>query len=285
MKKQIAIFTILFASLPCIGIAASCSRINLTRCLDSACAINLSANPAARCQYCGTADAGEPTASNMKNVTAGSSSKNTISAKELKSAPDDPGERYVWASKLCLKKVDNCTADDISETYDSLIEKSCTAAGITSQMAKVQQDTLKTKNASSCESEISVCVTDAKRCKSDYSNCKDDEKFAEFFAACTSSVAGCGEFSPAVRSKIAARRESTLKATNANIDTIVENHKRDRAQKLASMKSNCTGNAGYQSCYNSACKTHTENNCANANEKVIAAAICEFHKTACKKIE
>ena len=81
---------------------AGCSTANLIRCLDSACAINIGANPAARCQYCGSSSAGEPEKSMaMKSVSAGSAAKYTISDKELKKAPDDPGERYVWATKKC----------------------------------------------------------------------------------------------------------------------------------------------------------------------------------------
>ena len=65
----------------------ACSTANLTRCLDSVCAINIGANAAARCQYCGSASAGEPsTAGVMKNITAGNAAKYTISDKELKKA-------------------------------------------------------------------------------------------------------------------------------------------------------------------------------------------------------
>ncbi len=81
----------------------ACSIANLTRCLDSVCAINVGANPAARCQYCGSASAGTPDKSNtMKSVSVGSATKYIISDKELRGAPSDPGERYVWGTKECL---------------------------------------------------------------------------------------------------------------------------------------------------------------------------------------
>ena len=63
MKNSIYIFSVVVA----LGAAhasvahGACSVANLTRCLDSVCAINVSSNPAARCQYCGTTDAGTPT--------------------------------------------------------------------------------------------------------------------------------------------------------------------------------------------------------------------------------
>ena len=104
--------------------ATKCSTANLTRCLDSVCAINVSSNPAARCQYCGTSNAGTPPKSKMRSVSAGASAKYNISEKELKKAPEDPGQRYAWATTQCIKKVAGCSADDVSEAYDKLIEQS-----------------------------------------------------------------------------------------------------------------------------------------------------------------
>ena len=116
----------------------ACSVANLTRCLDSVCAINIGANPAARCQYCGSSSAGEPTKSTaMKSVSAGASAKYIISDKELKKAPSDPGERYVWGTKLCLEKLSGCTPDDVEENYDNLIEQSCKAAGISADFVNL----------------------------------------------------------------------------------------------------------------------------------------------------
>ena len=57
----------------------ACSIANLTRCLDSVCGINMGANPAARCQYCGSSSAGQPSKSTaMKTVSAGASTKYII---------------------------------------------------------------------------------------------------------------------------------------------------------------------------------------------------------------
>ncbi len=285
MIKRLAILALGFGVLPQIGWAAPCSRINLTKCLDSACAINLSSNPAARCQYCGTADAGEPAAGGMKSVTAGSSSKNTISAKDLKNAPSDPGDRYVWATKLCLGIVKNCTADDVSEAYDPLIEKSCTAAGISNDMASLQKKAAKnTKNANSCTDEISICITKAEKCNSDFSKCADDAKFNSFFATCSSQATGCTNFIDKARETIAATRKSTLSTTNSNIYAIAASHRQERMQKLTSISAGCKQNAAFDDCVTSACLNNTSNNCATQAEQTIANNLCQFYKTACTKV-
>ena len=107
MKNSIYIFSVAIA----LGAAhantahAACSVADLTRCLDSVCAINVSSNPAARCQYCGTTDAGTPT-NTMRSVSVGTSAKYNLSAKELQKAPDAPSARYAWAIRQCIARVD-----------------------------------------------------------------------------------------------------------------------------------------------------------------------------------
>ena len=115
MFKKFAFLAIFLAIAPNLAHAV-CSRANLTRCLDSVCAINVSTNPAARCQYCGTTNAGEPPTKNgIKSVSVGASTRFNISDKELKSAPNDPGQRYVWATTKCIERVTDCTPDDVSD--------------------------------------------------------------------------------------------------------------------------------------------------------------------------
>ena len=90
MKVRDLIFFNVLLMAPTL-VYGACSVANLTRCLDSVCAINIGANPAARCQYCGSSNAGEPTKSaGMKSISAGASAKYVISDKELKSAPTEP---------------------------------------------------------------------------------------------------------------------------------------------------------------------------------------------------
>ncbi len=285
MIKKFAFFIAGLIVLPNIAGAAPCSRINLTKCLDSACAINLSSNPGARCQYCGTADAGSP-ASTLKSISAGASSKNTISAKELKSAPTDPGERYVWATKKCLDIVKNCTAEDVEEAYDPLIEKSCTAAGISSDMARLSKKaTTNKKTNATCSDEISVCLTATDKCDTNYSKCTDDATFSNFFATCATRATGCTNFVASIRDSLDTARKSSTSAASKNIENIVAAHKATREKKAASIKSNCKSNTEFNACVKTVCKNNTANNCATAQEKTIANSLCEFHKTACTKIK
>ena len=167
MRTRVLFFSAILLFAPNF-VYGACSVANLTRCLDSVCAINIGANPAARCQYCGSSNAGEPEKSTtMKNITAGTSAKYTISDKQLKNAPKDPGERYVWGTKLCLEKVSGCTADDVTDNYDSLIEQSCTAAGISTEMEALTKKANAKKTKTSCTTEISSCVINEKRCNSE----------------------------------------------------------------------------------------------------------------------
>lgn len=286
MTKKLAFLVFCLIALPNLGLAASCSRINLTRCLDSACAINLSANPAARCQYCGTTEAGAPAASALKSVTAGSASKSSISAKELKQAPDDPGERYVWATKLCLQKIQNCTTEDVEEAYDPLIEKSCTAAGISQNMADLQKKANKNKKtASGCTDDINNCMIASNKCGPDFSKCKDQEQFDKFFAACSAQATGCSAFINDARTKIAATRDSTQSTISTNITNIVASYIRKRIDKFTSVNNGCKNNTNFNTCVETVCQNNTADNCATANTKSIAVNLCEFHKTACKKVQ
>jgi len=286
MIKKFAFLIAGLFMLPNTGWAASCSRINLTKCLDSACAINLSSNPGARCQYCGTADAGTPADTGLKSISAGTSSKNTIPAKELKQAPSDPGDRYVWATKKCLEIVQNCSPDDVEEAYDPLIEKSCTAAGIKNDMASLQKKTAKNKKtATSCTDEISACITKAEKCNSDYSKCADDAQFNNFFASCSSQATGCTNFIDAARKNIISTRDSTLNARDSNIQTIVNARKNAREQKISSIKSKCAKNSDFDICVENVCQNNTNSNCATSDDKTIANALCQFHKTACTKVK
>jgi hypothetical protein len=158
MKYRNLFFALLFFGTPNVVFGA-CSVANLTRCLDSVCAINIGANPAARCQYCGSASAGDPTKSSaMKSVSAGSATKYIISDKELKNAPTDPGQRYMWATQKCLEKVSGCTTDDVSDIYDELISKSCQAAGITDSMASLAKKANTAKTQTSCSNDITNCI-------------------------------------------------------------------------------------------------------------------------------
>ena len=290
MKSKILFFTGLFFAVSATDVlAASCSIANLTRCLDSACAINLSSNPAARCQYCGTSDAGEPATGNaMRSVSVGASAKYNFTDKELKKAPTDPGERYAWATAECLKKVSGCTPDDVTDNYDELIEQSCRAAGVTAQRDNALIAASKTKTKTTCKTDINSCIVANNKCNADFSQCTEDANFDKFFAECSVLATGCDEHLSAIRGEIIASRDTYVKNAEAMIASIVESYKQERASKLASIKSNCRDNSGFDACVETVCSTNMPNKCETSDfgksERSVANQLCTFHKLACETI-
>ena len=286
MIKKIAFVMLSLALVPGFGYAA-CSRANLTRCLDSACAVNISSNPAARCQYCGTADAGEPNDAGMRAVSVGTSSKYTISSKDLKSAPTDPGERYVWASKKCIAMIDGCTADDVSDVYDSLIEQSCTAAGINAQMAVLFEKARQTKSAATCKSEITACIVADARCSSKYTGCSEDSDFNKFFSECSVSATGCDEHLADIRSTLMSSRDKAISNAENMLMAIVQSYRDARTKRLAAITQSCKDNTGRNACLTSICNRSMPNKCdaAHPSETSMATQLCKFYDVACSTLK
>lgn len=266
----------------------ACSVANLTKCLDSVCAINIGANPAARCQYCGNASAGEPTKSTaMKSVSAGASTKYIITDKELKKAPKDPGERYVWGTEQCLKKVSGCTPDDVEEKYDPLIEQSCKAAGIAADFANLVEKANEKKSKITCSSEITTCLIDAKRCMADYRNCESDANFDKYFADCSVLSTGCDEYLTAIRGDLTSARDTAIANADKILQNIVDAYKSAREQKLASAQTSCKNNRARLDCVERVCKNNMRNKCAIGYEyeNTVAEQLCKFYDTACERLK
>ncbi len=286
MKKYIFNF-IICVLIPGFAIAApvqKCSVANLNKCLDSACAINISTNPAARCQYCGTSSAGTPpTDTGIRSVSVGTSTKYSFTDKELKNAPTDPGERYAWATRECIKRVANCTPDDATDNYDKLIEQSCTAAGINAQMDSLHNKISKSANKSACHADILSCVMDEKHCGPDYSTCKEDADFNKFFAACSVQNNGCDDYITAIRDEIISTRNNIIQNTDTAINAIVASYQNTRTAQLQNAKSVCDGDSGRQSCIKSVCERSMANKCAAGfdDEKSMATQLCKFYDLAC----
>jgi hypothetical protein len=291
MKKIIGLFIAAAAFAPALcgaAFAASCSKANLTRCLDSACAINVGANPAARCQLCGTAQAGAaPADTGMKSISVGASSSNSISAKELKSAPEDPGARYAWVTEQCIKKVAGCTADDVSDLYDKLIEQSCKAAGVSAQMAELQAAARKTRSKTSCDTEITACLIDAKRCGANYAACKQDADFDKFFSACAVQAGGCGEHNSGIRAGLIGARDSAIKNQGALLANIISAYQEARESGLKNAQDSCKNNSAKNACVQTICENNMRNKCAVGfeSEKSMATLLCAFHDTACQRLK
>ena len=286
MIKKIAFIILSIALVPNVGHTA-CSRANLTRCLDSACAINISSNPAARCQYCGTADAGEPNDAGLRAVSVGTSSRYTISSRDIKSAPTDPGERYVWASKKCIAMVDDCTADDISDVYDPLIEQSCTAAGINAQMAVLFDNARKTKSESVCKSEITACIVGETKCTSQYSACSTDSDFDKYFSECSIASVGCDAYLSSIRTGIATARDNAIRNTENALMAIVQSYQSTRERRLSAITKSCAENTGRDACITSICNRSMPNKCdaAHSAETSMATQLCKFYELACATLK
>lgn len=285
MKIRVLLFSGVVLAVPSFSYAA-CSVANLTRCLDSVCAINIGANPAARCQYCGTSSAGNPDKSTtMKTISAGTSSKYTISDKELKTAPADAGERYVWGTKLCLEKLPECSTEDVSENYDSLIEQSCTAAGISAEMANLASKSNKTKNQNSCNQEMEVCIVDSARCTADYRNCKSESDFDKYFSECSIASQGCDSFLSDIRDNLTSARDKAIANADKILKNIVMYYQNAREQRLQSTQTACKNNKAKQECVERVCKNNMRNKCKENKENNIANELCKFYDIACERLK
>ena len=266
----------------------ACSNANLTKCLDSVCAINFGANPAARCQYCGSASAGEPTKSTaMKSISAGASTKYIISDKELKNAPKDPGDRYVWATEQCLKKVSGCTPDDVSDTYDTLIEQSCKAAGIATEMANLSEKINSAKSKSTCSTEITSCIINEKRCLADYRNCEEDANFDKYFADCGILSSGCESYLKEIRTDLISARDTAIKNADTLLSNIVSSYQNTRKQKLESTMASCKDGSAKNRCIENVCKNNMRHHCDTGyeSEQRLAEQLCKFYDIACDRLK
>ena len=286
MIKKIAFIILGCALVPSLGYAA-CSRANLTRCLDSACAINISSNPAARCQYCGTSDAGEPNDDGLRAVSVGTSSRFVISSRDLKNAPVDPGERYVWASKKCLSLVDGCTAEDVSDVYDPLIEQSCTAAGINAQMAVLFENARKTKSATTCKSEITACVVGDTKCSSKYAGCVEESDFDRYFSECAVAATGCDEYLADIRTTLAKSRNNAISTAETELIAIVDAYRNTREKRISAIMESCQTGSARDACIISICNRSMPNKCdaAYPAETSMATQLCKFYDVACSTLK
>lgn len=288
MTKKLLLFALITAGMPFMASAAtSCSKANLTRCLDSVCAINVSSNPAARCQYCGTASAGTPADDGMRAVSVGTSSKYTLTSKELRSAPTDPGARYAWATTECLKKVTGCTPDDVTDTYDSLIEQSCKAAGINAEMAALHAAAAKKKSSTACNTTIRACVMASTKCGADWRACREDAVFDKFYAACGVEATGCDEYISEIRTALQSARDTTLASAQETLLGIVAAYQANRERQLVSAQNGCRDNSARLQCIETVCERNMPGKCApgKENEKSIATQLCKFYDLACNVLK
>ena len=288
MKKQTLILIPALLLGYSANAATQCSHANLIRCLDSACAINMSSNTIARCQYCGTSAAGTPPTQNvMKSLSAGSSTKYNISDKELKTAPTDAGERYAWATLRCLQKLPDCTINDIEEAYDPLIETACAGADTISGVSDMINQMHSEQSASACSASVRNCILGATRCGSGFEKCFDDTDFDREFSTCLLSEPKCDAHSTVIRAELLASRKSTMDSIDAALDALVSGYRTARENQMASLKEDCKTGALRDKCIAQVCAQNMPNKCASGfdTEKSMAKDLCKYHDTACGRID
>lgn len=285
--KTLLLLPVLFMGISAHA-ATTCSRQNLTRCLDSVCAINASSNPSARCQYCGTSNAGTPPTKNgMRSVSVGASAKYNLTDKELKKAPTDPGERYAWATAQCVARVAGCTTDDVTDTYDKLIEQSCRAAGVSAQLDKTLTQMAKKKSQTTCAAEIRACLVNEKRCTANYRNCDTDVNFDKFFSECSVESNDCGDYLTAIRDELMASRDSAIDNASELLANIVASYQSARDKKISTIKSECASGVQREKCIETVCETNMNNKCAPGfeGERSMATLLCKFWDIACATVD
>lgn len=288
MKTQITLLMLAITLIPGGSWAASsCSRANLTRCLDSACAINISSNPSARCQYCGTPSAGSPSSDGIRSVSVGSSTKYNITDKELKSAPTEPSKRYAWAAKRCIERVSGCTVEDVSDVYDDLITQSCRAAGIAAEVADLSAQLRETRSETSCSNEITACMISDDNCGRDFAQCKSDTDFDRVFSNCTVLATGCDEFSSNLRDKLFASRNDAVERAENALASIIKSYQTARENRIANTRKMCENKTGMNNCVETVCNNNMNNRCADGfdQERAMATLLCKFYDIACATLK
>ena len=171
--------------------------------------------------------------------------------------------------------------------FDSLIEQSCRAAGISAQMDTLRAAAAKTKTKSSCQTDIQACLIESNHCNADYSNCADNADFDKFFAGCSVSASGCDQHIATIRQELVSARDSAINNADSIIDTIVASYQSQREQKLNPTKANCQDNAGREACITTVCERSMRNKCAAgfASERSMATQLCKFHDLACDTLK
>ena len=274
--------------------AAKCKVSDLQACLDSACDGDMDAG--ARCYLCGTSAAKRPEAvkyalgdtPEMQALSVGKSSKNTLSDKDLKSAPKDPGERYQWATRECLKKLKDCDAEDVSGNYDKLIDQACKVALGESEYGAAMKKAAVKKTSEQCDSDLSLCLLSADKCDGNMLKCETDDDFNRNFSACMVDATGCGDFTTTLRDKMKKSRDDMVAKKDGNIDNLVELKQMERRGKLESANNMCK--TGKDACIAEMCAVFpngldAKGLCADAEEKILATNACKYVDLACDKLK
>jgi hypothetical protein len=237
-------------------------------------------NPAARCQYCGTSAAGEaPSQKGLSSVTVGKSMKYALTNQELSVAPSDPGKRYIWVTTECIKKLPGCTTGDVSSLYDKQIEQSCKFAGVTIQMQSAISNVNQKPTKNKCNASLAECMN--KKCGKAFDLCESDSDFARFVGECATESAGCDEYVAEFRESFTITRANAFANREKSVQTLVDNYKNVRENKLKNARANCTGGTASKSCIETVCANNMRGKCETSTERTMATDLCKFYETAC----
>ncbi len=221
----------------------------------------------------------------MKNVTAGQSTKYAIAARDLANAPSDPEKRYIWATNECIKKLTDCTQDDVAVAYDTLIEQSCRAAGVTIQVAKTSASMGEKPTQKKCETNIKTCIT--KKCGASYESCGTDADIDRSVSECAIDAKGCEEYISGIRDTAKSELNSLIEHNEAVLRAIAQKKQQERDTNVNTAFINCENNIGITSCETKICNK-LEGKCTDEyaeTEKAMAKELCKYHKTACTMLK
>ncbi|MDR2685487.1 MAG: hypothetical protein LBB23_01785 [Rickettsiales bacterium] len=245
-------------SAPAFGAPKAVCRIpDLTNCIDSACAKDLSTDPGSRCTLCGSERAsniakskkdtyiGAGFAPTFQSLSIGAGNpKLLISDREMKNAPDAPDERYAWSIGMCIGKVPNCTNDDARDEYDKLIKESCRAFMTAEEYDAATSKVAAEKSKDECKTLIGSCMTNEARCGAGWVNCKanmPDSAFDQFYSSCLLD-SGCADKGGAILAE--------LKTMAKSVDDIIDKRLADAKQNAADARK-ARWETWAQSCSNS----------------------------------
>ncbi len=262
--------------------AATCSRLNLTRCLDAVCATNVGANPAARCQLCGDSMAGSPADTGLRAVLGGTGY--SLTEQQLRAAPVSQGARYAWAADECIKKVPGCTVDDVFDEYDKLIEQSCKAVCVNADILARQSAAMTaSKSADECLDSVRVCVTSDSRCGADFANC-ESEVIDRHISECSVTAGNlCATYNADIRRTITNSRNSVVAARANIVETVAASHRARRDSELAAARGGCADNQSRNACVTRTCGA-MPGKCEDRFEQSAAELMCAYETVACSRL-
>ncbi|MDR0803558.1 MAG: hypothetical protein LBO08_00505 [Rickettsiales bacterium] len=284
MKKFYYLFFILFSFAMPAALHAACSSLNLQTCLDSACNLN-SMDHGERCNLCGGGSGNSSRESTGLQSLSLGASKYALTDKELKNAPTgNAGQRYIWATDQCLKKVVDCTPDNVDGLYDKLIETSCKAIGIDNAFASAKTKIESEKTEDACRGLVQACMTRDSKCLADWSGCFETADFDRIISACLIEE-DCGRHGAALRTGMTALVRASETRYDNIAPAITQKYAAARESKLREAQDQCKP-TGKDACISNMCG-HFANKCsADApNEKIMANLLCKYFDTACAKLK